>query len=294
LFKVKIFDKEIQTRDYYCQLDNLNPTKVREPYINLYINITNQCNANCTFCCNSSNKNNNIIFDVEKFKTVIDEINNSINIHKVSFTGGEPTLYIELLKTCLTYVKNKNENIFTVINSNGFKLSQLSDMLSIIDSIALSRHHYLDNINQTIFKSQLVPSEHDIAQFPDKTKLHLSCNLMKDYIGNKEEIIKYLEWASKISCNDIGFVSLMPINDYCKKQFIDFKDINFESTPDVFITQNWNYQNLCRCRNYMYIANNTEIINVYSRYYKNPSYSGNALVYDGTNLKLGFNGEIIY
>lgn len=294
MFNVKIFNKEIQVRDYYCQLDDLNPTQIREPYINLYVNITNLCNANCEFCCNSSNKNNNIIFDFEKFKTVIDEISNVMNIHKVSFTGGEPTLNIELLNNCLHYIKNKNEKIFTVINTNGFRLSKLADILSSIDSIALSRHHYNDDVNSSIFHLCSVPSKQIINSFSDKSKLHLSCNLMKDYIGNKDEVIKYLEWASQIGCNDIGFVSLMSTNDYCNNQFIDFKDLDFENTPDVFITKNWNHQNLCRCRNYIYIADNTEIINIYSRYYKNPSYSGSALVYDGTYLRLGFNGEIIY
>ena len=86
----------------------------------------------------------------------------------------------------------------------------------------------------------------------------------------------------------------MPANDYCKEQFVDFKDISFEQIQDVFITKNWNYENLCRCRNYIYIAENTEIVHVYSRYYKNPSYSGSALVFDGQNIRLGFNGEVLF
>ena len=116
---------------------------------------------------------------------------------------------------------------------------------------------------------------------------------MKNYIGSSEQIVDYLEWASKVGCKDIGFVSLMPINQYCQDEFVDFNELNFDQIHDVFVTKNWNYHNLCRCRNYVYIAENAELINVYARYYQNSKYSGNALVFDGLNLRLGFNGEII-
>lgn len=294
MFKVKIFDKEIPVRDQYCQLNNLNPTKVRAPYVNIYVNITNRCNAGCIFCCNSQNKNTITAFNFEKFQKTIEEIKNNMNIHKISFTGGEPTLNMEVLQKCLNFVKNKDENIFTVINTNGSKISELEKLLPYINSIALSRHHYNDETNRAIFKLDSVPSKDEISSFSDKSKLHLSCNLMKDYIRNEKEVVRYLEWASQVGCADIGFVSLMPANDFCKQQFIDFKDLSFENINDVFITQNWNYQNLCRCRNYIYIADNAEVINIYARYYKNPTYNGNALVYDGQNLRIGFKGEIIY
>ena len=144
--------------------------------------------------------------------------------------------------------------MFTVINTNGYKINQLADLLPYIDSISLSRHHYSDMKNQTIFKLDKVPLEEEIANFPDKSKLHISCNLMKDYIGTMEEVINFLEWASSINCKDIGFVSLMPTNEYCKEQFVDFNDLNFENMQDIFITKNWNYENLCKCRNYIYIT----------------------------------------
>ena len=294
LFNVTIFNKEIQVRDHYCQLDNNEPANVEEPYINVYVNITNICNAKCKFCSNEHNRENVTAFNFEKFKNALTEINDKINIHKVSFTGGEPTICIETLKKCLKFTKELNPNIFTVINTNGYRLNELIDVLDYINSIALSRHYYDDDINRQIFGLTKVPDETTIYRFPDKSKLHLSCNLIKDYICNSEEVVKYLEWASKIGCLDVGFVSLMPANEYCKERFVDFNELSFENIQDVFVTKNWNYENLCRCRNYVYIANNAEIIEVYSRYYKNPSYSGNALVFDGQNIRLGFNGEVLF
>lgn len=292
--EVTIFNKKIQLREHYCQLDNFTPLKIPKPYINLYVNITNLCNATCKFCCNQDKNQKIITFNFEKFKKIISEVNKNVRINKCSFTGGEPTLEFEILIKCLTFVKSINKNIFTVINTNGVNLNKLSPYLYLIDSIALSRHHYDDQTNFKIFNNFNLPTTKDISNFPDKSKLHLSCNLIKEYIGNSQEIVNYLEWVSITGCYDVGFVSLMQINDYCKNNFIDFKALNFENIDNVFITKNWNYNNLCRCRNYNYISKNAEIIDVYSRYYVNPTYNGSTLVFDGEYLRLGFNGEIIY
>lgn len=293
MYTINIFNKEIKLRDYYCQRDDLSPCKIDVPYTNIYISLTNQCNAKCEFCCNNhiGEKCN---FDIEKFKTIIATLNKIVRIHKCSFTGGEPSLTKNTLVDCLTFVKNINKEIFTVVNTNGTNLKLLENNLQYIDSIALSRHHYNDSINEIIFQNQLLPTTQDISQFPDKSKLHLSCNLIKEHIGNINEVLNYLEWVSTTGCYDVGFVSLMQVNNYCKENFVDFKDLNFENTDNVFVIKNWNYQNLCRCRNYNYIAKNAEILDVYARYYVNPNYSGNALVFDGQYLRLGFNGEIIY
>ena len=199
-----------------------------------------------------------------------------------------------MLIECLKFVKTLDKNIFTVINTNGYKLNSLIPYLNLIDSIALSRHHYDDKINNEIFKIIDTPTTTDIINFPNKTKLHLSCNLMKKYIGTSDEVVNYLEWASKSGCSDVGFVSLMKVNDYCEENFVDFKSLNFEDIDNVFITKNWNYKNLCRCRNYNYISTNANIIDVYSRYYVNLQYNGSSLVFDCEYLICGFNGDIIY
>ena len=292
--KVVFFNKEIEIREHYCQLNSLPSSKIEEPYVNIYISITNVCNASCAFCC--SKKVNKVItnFDFEKFKEIILEINKKVRINKCSFTGGEPTLEFQTLIKCLEFVKSIDKNIFTVINTNGINLNKLSPYLHLINSIALSRHHYNDETNFKIFNNFNLPITEDISEFPDKSKLHLSCNLIKEYVGNPQEVVNYLEWVSTIGCYDVGFVSLMQVNNYCKNNFVDFKSLSFEDINNVFITKNWNFGNLCRCRNYNYISQNAEIIDVYSRYYVSPTYNGSALVFDGEYLRLGFDGEIVY
>lgn len=288
---IKIFNTEINLRDNCCQMDNEPARPVNDAYINLYTLITNKCNADCKFCCASKKEG---CFNIFKFKQAIKEIVKSARINKVSFTGGEPTLNPYVLYTCLSFVKSIDKNIFTVINTNGSYLEKISNSIPLLNSVALSRHHYDDKINQQIFNLALVPTAEEIKEFDLGEKLHLSCNLQKDYIGNKKEIIKYLEFADNIGCSDVGFVSLMKFNEYCEKQFVDFNDIKFDDKSGLFVIKNWNYENLCKCRNYIYLPESANPVSVYARHYVNPHFSGSCLVFDGQNLRTGFNGKIIY
>lgn len=127
----------------------------------------------------------------------------------------------------------------------------------------------------------------------NKNILHLSCNLIKGYIDSKEEIYKFLEFASSIGIQSVGFVSLMPINDYCKDNLIDFNTLDLVN--DRFnLTKVWSYENYCKCNNYVYIPKNLN--NVNKVYYKNTynPFDGNTnLSFDGKNLKIGFTENII-
>ena len=86
----------------------------------------------------------------------------------------------------------------------------------------------------------------------------------------------------------------MPINDFCKEQYIDFNAIDLIS--DRFnLTKVWTYKNQCKCNNYIYIPENLSTIKVYYKNTFDPigDQKVNALVYDGENLTEGFTNKII-
>lgn len=290
---MKIFGTEIHLKEYFCQRDDCELCKIDNPYVNIYVNLTNACNAECRFCCNEKNRMNIMPFDYDKFVDVINEISSKVKIRKLSFTGGEPTLPFDMLEKCLRFVKEKDAETFITVNTNGTNLERLGELYQYIDSIALSRHHYDDKKNAEIFQIENVPDIERIRNFKHKDILHFSCNLMKSYIGTAGEVVKYLDCAASVGCLDVGFVSLMPINKYCKAEFVDFNSLEFDKQKDVFVTKNWRLEDKCRCRNYIYITQNADIVEVYARYYVNPNYSSGTLVFDGQNLRKGFNGDII-
>ena len=155
---IKLFGTTLSLKDEYCTLYNETPKKVNEPYINMYVTVTNACNASCEFCCNAANSCKKVDFDFYKFYYILSEVSKEIAINKCSFTGGEPTSNPELLAKLITTAKDIDKNIFTVINTNGMNLAKLNPIVGDIDSIALSIHHYDESVNQGIFKTDTIAS----------------------------------------------------------------------------------------------------------------------------------------
>lgn len=293
--EIDFFGHTLKLREQHCIKNNSTRAyKVDEPYVNIYVKLRNKCNANCKFCEFRGDKES---FDLDKLRLILSELRKKVIINKVSFTGGEPTLDLALLEKALSITKNIDKNIFTVINTNGMNLINLLNLSRYLNSIALSRHHYIDNVNNEIlgFKA---PSSEDIKLFQQKVDnkdlLHLSCNLVKGYIDSNEEILKYLEASSNMSVYDVGLVSLMEVNDYCKDKQVLFDAINF-ATERIYKNKEWKNKDFCRCANYIYIPkNDTTLVKFYGRYYNQCKSVESQLVFDGEYLRDGFNGTIIY
>ena len=205
---------------------------------------------------------------------------------------------MEKLKGFLDIIKKKDRFIQTSVNTNGTRLKELQGM-ETLDNISLSRHHYKDSLNQEIFGIKSVPTLDDIKSFEDKTKIHLSCNLIKGYIDSSEQVLNYLEHAAKLGINNVGFVGLMGINSYCKEKFIDFADIEPQQS-EVF-TKTRCFNNIsettnevcCKCSNYLYTSKDFKLISMYNRHAIKNNEIADYLVYENNILKQGFNGNKI-
>lgn len=292
--KIQLFNKEVFVKDTSCGMNGNLGHPYKDLRVNLYTCLTHKCNTDCKFC--TYHYNDSVLFDLEKWKSCVDEIVERVGIFKASFTGGEPTLNYDILLKCLEYLKKKDKDIFTIINTNGTNLSKLS-CLDGLDNIALSRHSIVDEENYNIFGNTFVPTLEEIEAFSEKDKLHLSCNLIRGYVDSDFKIKEYLEKCSEIGVKDVGFVSLMPINEYAKNHSIDFSDIEFEFIDKFIVNQYFDRVQdnkcVCKCRNYMYLGDNGNIVTAYSRYYVDQSYTDGAIVYMDNNLRQGFTGNII-
>jgi molybdenum cofactor biosynthesis enzyme MoaA len=279
---------QLITSKYYCRKNDEPLVKIEGvPLINVYVRLQNVCNANCDFCefCGEAKQ-----FNEEKFKNLIIRLHrsNKYKINKLSFTGGEPTLDFALFKHMLNFVNDLDDDIFTVVNTNGLHLNELSKMN--INSIALSRHHYDDEINQSIFHTK-VPTTEEIRNIR-KNNVHLSCNLCKDYVGTKDEVLNYLEWCSKCGVQDVGFVGLMNVNDFCKEQFVDYDVLKIPSKRIMQTKRQSKCEGdkiTCKCANYVY-AGDDNLVSFYCRYYACNN-TESVLVYDIDTFKNGFAGD---
>lgn len=300
---VEVFGKQVELREYDCAFYDNEPRKMQNNRANLFVTVTNECNANCKFCtyhteCNRSGQD----FNYAKFTEVLAELDSKVTLKKLNFTGGEPTLDINRFERILTLCKDNihSDKLETTVNTNGIHLLSLIQYQDYIDSIGLSRHHFDDESNKEIFGCNKIATQDDILEFQRHAKnpylLHSRCNLIKGYIDNTDKIILYLENCSKLDIRWAGFVTLMPLNNFCIDNEVCASDL---IKDEVFYrNQLWSRQEagetVCRCADYLYISDSGKMIKFYNRIFCNCNLSAGQFVYDGQHLRLGFSGEIIY
>ena len=114
----------------------------------LYINVTNRCDANCTFCDREGeavisgynlkmNKS-----DEPDAEVYINEIGDPVQYKEIVFCGyGEPTVRWEVVKKIAKYVKEKNGVTRLITNGHGNIINKRDitpEMLGLIDTVSIS------------------------------------------------------------------------------------------------------------------------------------------------------------
>lgn len=274
--KLEIRNKEYEIKPYACSPCNEFP---------FYINITNICNAKCDFCSNACNKDYGKL-DLKYLKEILDKVSDKIS--RFSISGGETLINPNDLEELLKLLHHYNRRI--TMNTNGSFLLDNVDMLNKypnIESIQLSRHHYKDDKNNSIFKISTLTFE-ELKKITTNADLRINCLLIKNYIDTKEEIVNFLEHISKTDISQVGFISMMQVNEFTKDNFVDYRDIIPSLNDDFFETKKMADGKRCSCANYLYVAKNGKTIFVYFRYTKEYGYGGRSLFFDSTGLKEGY------
>jgi TatD DNase family protein len=132
-----------------------NPPKTSFTYLihnSLYINVTNRCNADCTFCRRKEDpflRGYNLGMkksEEPSAQVYIDEIGDPKKYDEIVFCGyGEPTIRWDLVKEVAKYVKDNGGK--TRINTNGHgnlinKKDITPEMRGLIDTISISLNSY--------------------------------------------------------------------------------------------------------------------------------------------------------
>lgn len=297
---INIFGKDVETRKYACKENGQKAEKVN-PYINVYIRLVG-CNARCKFCYidEETLNSNPLTFDIDKYELILKEfVDKDIKVNKLSFTGGEPTLNLDLLERLMRMTIEYLPHVYITVNTNGKKLLEFMDNEYFVEntnSLSLSRHHYDDKLNNEIFGMKTIPN--DIlkeVKLKDKyNSFHMNCNIIKGYIDNEEEIYKFLEFSSETGINSVGFSALMGVNDFCDENVIDFKNMNLIN--DRFnLIKTRECPTACECKNYIYIPKEiNNLVKVYHKYTYNSNNSPDGLTYDGKNLIIGYGKGIVF
>lgn len=295
--KTEIFGKNIDIKFNDCISDGEKQT-FHDRALTLYIHINKICNARCSFCNIYKHSTPKVNFDFQKLSTVLQELLAKNKLGRIAITGGETFFDIELLDKVLATISENVINPIVTINTNAsmlYKIYKLKN-INVLSEVRISRHHYLDEENDAIFGIKCATLSEILTavnQFGNLIKLN--CNLIKGHIDSVEEISMYLDTVSSIGISEVGFVGLMPFNEYCIENYVDYSNFTFSS--NFLRVRNLKDSNICQCDNFLYLSPQTcKTIQVYFRqvrklectYCRQFSYS-----YDN-KLIGGFGEKVIY
>jgi len=294
--EIVLFDHIIQVKDIGCNRYGISGIAL-PPIVNLFVKVTNACNAKCPFCSNANYTNIRVNFDIDKLFHCIDEIlDKKIILNRINITGGEPAVCSSIVCDIIARLKSKPRysRLHLHLNTNGLLASSQELMRNErFNSISVSLHHYDIDCLSEIYGVK-IPEKALSFNGIEISKLNLSCNLIKGYIDNETEVLHMLDFAINKAILRIGFVGLMPVNSYCKAHAVQLEQIDFDNIPHLYFTGSKDRGENCKCSNYLYNKDG-RILEVYMRHYMNPDYCESALLFDGQYLRQGFGvTNIIY
>lgn len=298
---VNVLGKELKLKNYVCSSDGIH-YKQKPDDIRLQLSIcpTSFCGAACPFCIAKNTKQKQFV-DLGKLEACLKRLRDENLVRGISFTGGEPFTDIKLLNDIINLVYETFGNSVEIsVTTNGTNLHRMHEieMLSYLDALHISRHHYDDRINAELFGVR-VPTKDELSEILHsvsyKDLFVLNCMLLKDYIGTQEDVHKFLDFAIAVGAGKVAFMACSPINDFAKAQTMDYTTVLKPDDPALLFTRGFRDFDLCRCQDGVYAAATGEIIEFYGR---NTNVSDceycRGFVYGADNhLRAGFNGEII-
>lgn len=276
-----IFNQPISIKTYDCNRE------VIDPRVNIFVRVTNKCNANCKFCSDKSlDSIPEVRFDTRKLINIINEIEkNEITVNKVNITGGEPSMNISVVKDILEKVP---DHIHLHLNTNGISDESRELMkLERWNSISMSVHHYSIPKIMEIYGVKRIPANYMNFDGIDLSKLNFSCNLIKGYIDNPKEMVKMMKSTKSLGIKRLGFVTLMKYNEYCNENYVPYSMTSYLPFEDgVEYEGKLSRLSICKCSNYNYKG-----LKVYIRSVNDTNYNESTLVYGGVHLYQGFNSK---
>jgi GTP 3',8-cyclase len=175
----------------------------------LRISLTSECNFSCTYCVGENElkleKKNNFL-SYKEFVVLLKALLEKISISEIRLTGGEPTLYPELIELVKEIKSLGIEKVS--MTTNGYLLEKLAKPLKLagLDSINLS----LDTISPELF--QIMSRGKKLsrtlagleAAISEEFSLKINSTIVKgqndsevlsllDFSGEKKIPIRYLE-----------------------------------------------------------------------------------------------------
>ena len=176
------------------------------PYPNLSIILPGTCNARCAFCTWTELKTKSNF--LERVKYVLDTMPE--HFVSISLTGGEPLSSPYLWDVIKLIDKSRWERVGLTTNGT-FLTEEIIDRLAEkLDYINISRHHYDDTVNASIFRITDLPTKKRLKELCSYAKqkgvpISLNCVVAKQLPATIEEIKRFVRFTKAIGADRVQF-----------------------------------------------------------------------------------------
>lgn len=175
------------------------------------------CNFRCPWCSNPECFSKNAKVQEQTTDGVISEIIRSRAMFfsggGVTFTGGEPTLQIDPLKTVLEAVRE--QGVHTAIESNGSN-RRLSELFSLTDFLMMDLKHTDDAVHKRITGASCKATIENIAAAAESRQLALRIPLIEGYNTDSASIEGFINFLISLKRREDFTVELLPYHEYGK------------------------------------------------------------------------------
>ena len=188
----------------------------------IYVEITNICNLNCSFCPKNSRPKK--FMTVEEFDIITDEISpltNTVCLHLM----GEPLLHPninEIFKIC----NKKKLNVY--LTTNGTLLKKNLELLKTgcAKRISVSLHSFEANYNLNSLDDYLENALFSCKEISDNSNTYIEFRLWNDGDKNAKNTLNknIIEKINKTFNTNLAFQGLHPHTSITNKIYISFAD----------------------------------------------------------------------
>ncbi|MBR3439118.1 MAG: radical SAM protein [Clostridia bacterium] len=299
---VTVLGKPVTVKNYICSSDGVSYYKKDDDIkLSLAVCPIMFCPGRCPFCI-AKNTDSNKRIDIERLSKVLYALKEENRIQRINITGGEPFYDVVFLNEVVNLIYEVFGFDFELsISTNGVHIERIFEIsgLEHIEAIHISRHHYDDAINRTIFGGFNAPGKEKLKEAVDSVSFKdifvYNCMLLKDFINSREDVHKMLDFAIETGVPKVGFMSCSPVNEYAAEQTVPFESVINDEDESLLFTRGFYDYEFCRCRDGVYLSEDGSIEEFYARSTNNDKckYS-RGLCFDADNhLRDGYGGNII-
>ncbi len=197
-------------------------------FSSLRVSLLNTCNLSCSYCVsdNEQKKNSTNALSWQNLCSIIEKLEKNLNISTIRLTGGEPTIYKNIIPV-IKYLKT-NSKAQIKITTNGYLLKNVLENLdnNFPDAINISLDTLQEKTFYSLSKKKNIQKVLDAIEYALDCQIKIKINTVVIKNTNDTEINDLLVWAGKRNI-PIRFLELMRMGHF-------FQNNKFESS---FISQ---------------------------------------------------------